>query len=300
MRRRPTGTRGLCLALMLLCPAALAAQRRTASGEPAAMREIVFTATDDGITGPDTVSAQVAVVKLVNRGHEVHEMQWVRLEDQWTLERALEVLRRDGKIQRPTDFGIGPVLPGQTGIAIYKIDTQTRYLLLDFHAAPDGTPWWSKGLRHWLVVRDSLGGDSPVIRAEAGLNIVGSSFRFGNMLKRGNEYVLLEGRQRMAELRRGDNVIQVETTGSGHQVVVMRADSPEAARRYYQWLSGNGRMPDGIVGGLSALPTTRRNFRLYLRMHFEHGTYIVFCPTLHSRTGLPGFRTGEFAQFVVR
>jgi hypothetical protein len=285
-----------------LAAAPLAAQgtQRGARTSQPPTRDVAFTATDIGLTGPDSVAADLVNVKLVNRGHEIHQIRFFLVTTApRTAREAVDSLRQSGRLPGWLNLpagGVGPVAPGQTGVVIQRLQPG-QYVVLDDLLGHDAVVWARKGLARALVVRGSASNVQPMVTASAGL-LVGNAFRFGTMLNRRGENVLLEGRNRLSTLHPGDNIIQIENLGASRSIVLLKTDSPTGMRRFSQWLETGAGDPGGAIAG--GVPNSRIGGRVYLRVRMEHGTYFIFCPQTNPQTRLRGFETGEFAQFIVR
>ena len=266
-----------------------------------------FTVSDAGITGPDTVLTGPVEFRVTNTGTVGHELRFLKM-GRATLEMLRTEMARDNGNLPPLEpnGGVGPVMPGQT-VSVVQLLEPANYAVVSTNRAADGTPWYRKGLLRLLRVTGTLPPNyviqPPVERASAVLLAIGSTWRFGSSLTRGEDRSLqVEGRMRRTEIEQGDITIGVEFRGGApHDLVVMRASGPGAMREYLDWMDGAPR-PLEIVGGIPSL--NAKGTKSYLRVHLAPGPYIVFCPQpVRSREAgeeFFGFQTGEYAQFVVK
>jgi hypothetical protein len=281
---------------------ALAAASR-ATGTPVGPPKVIaFTATDTGITGPDSVPNGAVEIRLTNRGQAPHELRLLRLAPQMTAEQAMAALSQGPDLPRSLSprGGAGPVMPGKSTTVVELLGPGT-YLALCHLNAGDGKAWYTKGVVRTLTVTGVAPArpQPPVIPAGSAIVTSDKTWKFGVSLRTSSQRTLLiEGRNRRTDIPGGDNIIMLEHYGrEGHDAVIMRATEPRQMREYVAWLEGRRPDPPDIVGGIPGLvPQMRAWFHLQL----EPGAYIIFCPNFHQRTGARGFELGEYDQFVVK
>lgn len=243
-------------------------------------------------------TAGLVFLRFTNRSRIVQSANLLAVNDDWQLDTAIARLRA-GQIGRfiANAGGIGATGPGQS-VTISMVLPPGKYLVLSRLPAPDGQPWF----RHGLIAPLVVGGSGPPrepgrIRVSARV-LTDARFQYWRALYASNgREELLSGVTFNEALWAGRHILRFENPGGEHDVVIIRAPNvmPQVMSQY---VSGRPLPPGAVVvGGLGAMPPQGR---LWLHMDMEPGHYFVFCPLVHQRTGLHGFRSGEQAMIVVR
>lgn len=262
-------------------------------------QELAYVITDSGLRGPATIPAGHVVLRLTNETSVYHQIAVMLVPRGRTAEQDMASMRASGQLPRglQASGGIGPIAPGASASMLMRL-SPGHYLVYCQLNARNGDPYFKHGMVTALEMTGEGTARLAYEDATAGMLVTDARWRFGNTTRRGDRRVMYEGRTRMTEVIRGPQTIQIENNGSPtHAFVILKSGDPKAMTAYIAWLDGRGPAPDQVTG-IPALPSG--GAKVYLRVNLLPGAYIAFCPNYHARSGLRGFQTGEFSQFIVR
>jgi hypothetical protein len=285
----------MCFSALMLKPA----QGPTHAPPKPAPHDVSIVLGDSSIQAPAQFEAGHIILKVTNTSHVYHQVALMRVAQGHSAITDLHSLRDTGRMPNGlvASGGLGPLPPGSSASVLIRVPPG-EYLLLCTMNGPKGDPWFRHGMASTIAATGVGESRLAYEDASSGLLVSEARFRFGNTTHQGDRLVLFEGRNRLTEVIRGPQSIQIENAGAvAHAVVLVRSETPEVMRAYVAWQDGRGPAPD-IVGGIPALPVG--GAREYLRVNLPQGSYVIFCPQFHARTGLRGYETGEFSQFVAR
>src|SRR2546430_14263973 len=108
---------------------------------------VTITATDYAFSGPDTIPAGLATLRLVNAGKEPHQAGLVRVDSGKSSAAVEAAMKASGPPPAWVAFVGGPdvVLPGDTANSTQPL-TAGRYFLVCFFPSPDGKLHLEKGM----------------------------------------------------------------------------------------------------------------------------------------------------------
>ena len=284
----------LCFSALTLRPA----QAPTRPQRPVT-HDLTIVIGDSLIRAPTLFDAGHVILKVTNTGKHFHQVALMLVPRGRSAAEDLRTLRTTGRMPGglTASGGLGPLPPGQSASVLMRVPPG-EYLLLCTLNGPGGDQWFKQGMATSIVAQGVGESRFAYEDAASGLLVSEARFRFGNTTHQGDRLVLFEGRNRLTEVIRGPQTIQIENAGGvPHSVVLIKSETPEVMRAYIAWVDGRGPAPD-IIGGVPALPVG--GAREYLRVNLTQGSYVLFCPQFHPRTGLRGYETGEFSQFVAR
>ena len=141
--------------LLAIALAAFAPAPAPGPSLPRAPHVVTVIATDYRLQLPDTLPAGETAVEVVNRGHELHHVLFVRLLGKHTAADLARAMKGDGPPPRWAQMDGGPngVSPGDTSLATTVPLTAGHYAVLCMIPGPDGVPHVAKGMIRDLVVR---------------------------------------------------------------------------------------------------------------------------------------------------
>lgn len=260
---------------------------------------LAYTVTDSALRGPAAFTVGVVTIQVTNRGRRTHLLQLLKILDaRRTIAEARDSISRHDAPPSWTQLrqGVGPVEPGQTISVTVKLDQGGDYLLLDPLAPSGGRSNARNGVVAPLTGTGVMRRGLANMPATAGL-MIANRFRFGNLFRTGDTWTQSESRDRNTELRPGLQTIRIESFVAGAHSIVIARGGTEVMRQYVDWREGRRATPPaGLVGGVAGVFFQSRAF---VQLRLAGGGYIIFCPD-RDRTGMAGYETGEFTQFVVR
>lgn len=243
-----------------------------------------FIAEDYAFTGPDQLESGWRRVRLINRGKDVHQIQFLALPSGKTItdvERALASrsptlpnwLRRHG--------GVNSVAPGNEA----SVDIQLEpggYLLLCGIPDVAGRPHAMRGMVRALRVVEAAPSGEPAPRADATLRLTDFAFALSGPLHAGTRTVHLvnDGRQ-------------------AHEVVLVRLAEGASARDFIERYRPGG-LPNSAgreAGGVTGIDPGRQAF---MHLDLEPGRYGLLCFLADPVTGAPHFSRGMWMDIEVK
>jgi uncharacterized cupredoxin-like copper-binding protein len=278
----------LALVLAACSPAAPAAAPSAAPTEPAAepksIPEITIDAADFSYAAPESINAGWVRVKLTNSGKEPHHVQFLRLNDDVTLEQFQEALQQD---QGPALAlvknmgGVGAIAPTGSAQALINL-TAGDYVLICFVPSPsDHVPHLAKGMIKHIAVQESTGAAAKEPTTD--LTVTMKDFLFD----------LPE------TLPAGPKIIKVTNRGpEPHELNLLRLAEGKTVEDVKQFLTApNGPPPFTPVGGINGLDAGLSG---YIEFDFQPGTYVAICNIPSPKAeGHPHSTLGMIKAFTV-
>lgn len=243
-----------------------------------------FIAEDYAFTGPDQLESGWRRVRLINRGKDVHQIQFLALPSGKTItdvERALASrsptlpnwLRRHG--------GVNSVAPGNEASVAIQLEPGD-YLLLCGIPDVAGRPHAMRGMVRALRVVEAAPSGEPAPRADATLRLTDFAFALSGPLHAGTRTVHLvnDGRQ-------------------AHEVVLVRLAEGASARDFIERYRPGG-LPNSAgreAGGVTGIDPGRQAF---MHLDLEPGRYGLLCFLADPVTGAPHFSRGMWMDIEVK
>lgn len=233
---------------------------------------------------------------FTNRTSTVQQANIVAVAPDPGLEQVLRMLRA-GQIGRfiANAGGFGALGPGRT-MTLSAVLPPGDFAIINRALAPDNRPRFAHGMVAPLRITGTMREPAPR-RVDARI-LTDARFQYWRALYASNgREELLSGVTFNEALRPGPRLLRVENPGGEHEIVIIRTPSvmPQVMSQY---VNGRPLSPGAVVvGGVGPLPPQGR---LWLHLDMEPGNYWVFCPLMHQRTGVHGFRSGEQQMIVVR
>jgi hypothetical protein len=243
------------VAVLLLALAACAKQ--TPPPAPSAVT-VTYTGSEYAFAGPDTVTAGLVTVRLVNAGKEPHQLGLARLDSgKGIVDVAIAMRGRAVPGWMTFVGGTNTVLPGDTATAVQAL-TAGDYLLICFLLAPDGRMHLEKGMERMIVVQ----GAAPAATDPAADNTITLS-----------DYDFTPAHP----LTAGAHTFRVENAGPQvHQLLILRLLTGKSLADFQRWAGSEmmGQPPVRPMGGIFALTKGRHaEFTATLGA----GTYVFVC-----------------------
>jgi hypothetical protein len=271
------------LVLVLGCQAVSPAPTptATAASTAAGSKLVEFDASDYAFEAPETLSAGLTTIRLVNHGQEPHHGQLLRLNDRVTFEQFTAALQQEGEgALRLTSAEGGPGTTGQHGTSEVTLDLKPgSYALACFVAGPDGVPHLVKGmLKPIQVTQPGVTASAPT--AQGVFTMKDFSFEMPTALRAGKAtYKVVNVGPQMHEL----NIVKL-ADGKTAQDLLVWQNAPA------------GPPPFAAVGGINAFSADGSG---YMTLDLEPGTYLAICNVPDPRTGLAHTHLGMIKQFTV-
>jgi hypothetical protein len=245
---------------------------------------VEFGADDHAFTGPEQLESGWQTVRLVNRGRDVHQIQFLGLPPDKTVadvERALTArspslpnwLKRHG--------GVNSVAPGNQASAVINLDAG-EYVLLCGIPDATGRPHAMRGMVRALRVAGAGSAIAPLPRPDATLHMKDFSFSLSEALHAGSRTLRLvnDGRQ-------------------AHELVLIRLAEGASTQDFLaRYRPGGLANPAGKeAGGLTGIDPGRQG---YVALELEPGRYGMLCFLSDPVTGTPHFARGMWMDIEVK
>lgn len=252
--------------------------------------EAVYTATDYDFTGPDSLPAGVVRFRLMNKGHEPHHLQLIKLQPGQTLDDVLAAVVASPDPTRLQDelraFGLdagGPniIAPDEEGYATVTLDPG-NYLMACFIPDHEGTPHVLKGMIQGLRVTDR----PPVVEAEPQTPLTIQMVDFAYSLP--------------AAIPAGRQTVRVTNAGQQyHEAALIRLKTGKSAQDYIAATHPKleHERPGTGIGGLAGLAEGRQG---YFTADFTPGAYALICYLPDIQSEQRHFEKGMVTEFTVK
>lgn len=243
-----------------------------------------FIAEDYVFTGPEQLESGRQTVRLLNRGRDVHQIQFLALPSGKSItdvERALASrspslpnwLRRHG--------GVNSVAPGDEASVSMQLESGD-YLLLCGIPDVAGRPHAMRGMVRALRVVEAAPSGEPAPRADATLRLTDFAFSLSGPLHAGARTVQLvnDGRQ-------------------AHEAVVIRLAEGASAQDFIERYRPGG-LPNSAgleSGGATGIDPGRQ---ASMHLDLEPGRYGLLCFLADPVTGAPHFSRGMWMDIEVK
>lgn len=286
---KPTGTSLLALATFLpVISACTADAPANAADAPAAVAAVapaeVLIRTRDNVfyEAPDTLTAGLTNIRLINDGPMFHHVWLVRLEEGHTVNEFVEHLKQGGPAPSwAVDVG-GPNAPGSPGgetAAILDLKPGT-YALVCVVDLPDGIPHVMKGMVRQLVVVPGTGPAATLPAADVVMTL--------------NDYTF----ETNVPITAGRRTIRVENAATQpHEVLIVRLNEGATAEDFMAAMANpQGPPPGTVLGGVTGIAQGGMN---QITLDFEQGDYALICFVPDASDGKPHFLHGMLEQIHV-
>ena len=258
-----------------------------APADETAIPEIAIEAADFSFTAPETINAGWIRVKLTNNGKEAHHVQFLRLNDDVTLEAFQEALQKGPGAEMTLSKlmgGVGQIAPTLSAQAVLNL-TAGEYVIVCFVPSGDEhVPHLAKGMIKPLTVTVLEAGATAATEPTAELTVTMKDY-------------LIDFPE---TLPAGPRIIKVINNGPDvHELNLLRLEDGKTAEDVSQYLAApKGPPPFVPIGGINGMEPGASG---YVELDLEPGTYVAICyiPTPKSE-GHPHFTRGMIKEFTVQ
>ncbi|HEX2167211.1 MAG TPA: hypothetical protein VHG09_08215 [Longimicrobiales bacterium] len=231
---------------------------------------------------PDTLTAGLTNIRLINEGPSFHHVWLVRLEDGHTVTELVEAFKAGGP---PPSWAIdvgGPNAPGAPGgetAAIVDLEPGT-YALLCVVDVPDGIPHVMKGMAREVVVVPGTGQAATLPEADIVMTL--------------NDYTF----DTNVPITVGRHTIRVENAADQpHEVLIVKLNEGATAEEFMAAMAAQQGPPPGtVLGGITGIANGGMN---QVTLEFEQGDYALICFVPDASDGRPHFMHGMLQQVHV-
>lgn len=253
-------------------------------GNPAEAEVQSFTAEEYAFTGPEQMEAGWQTVDLINRGRDVHQIQFLGLPAGKTAEDVRQALAGrmpslPGWLRR--HGGVNSVAPGNQASVVINLDPGTYVLLCGIPDAT-GRPHAMRGMVRPLRVVEA---GSPAAPATSGDTTVSLKDFFFSLNK---------------PLTTGARILHVKNDGKqAHELVLIRLAQGASTQDFIaDYRPGGAANPAGMeAGGVTGIDPGRE---AYVHLNVEPGRYGLMCFLADPVTGIPHFTRGMVMDLDVR
>jgi hypothetical protein len=244
-------------------------------------RSVEFDASDYTFNTPDSLPSGITTIRLINRGHEPHHAQLLRLNDGVTFDDFTAALQQEGEgALRLVSGAGGPGAVDPTGESEVTLDLKPgMYALACFISGPDGVPHLMKGMLKPIQVTDASDAPAPP-EIQGTFTMKDFTFDMPDTLPPGRQtYAVVNAGPQMHEL----NVLKL-APGKTSQDVIDWANAPA------------GPPPFEADGGMNAFSADGSG---YMTLDLQPGTYVAICNVPDPASGQPHAHLGMIRQFTV-
>ncbi|MBO0884472.1 MAG: hypothetical protein J2P17_29895 [Mycobacterium sp.] len=242
---------------------------------------VEFDASEYSFNTPDTLTAGLTTIRLVNLGQEPHHAQLLRLNDGVTFDQFTATLQQEGEgALRLVSGAGGPGTVDPNGKSEVTLDLKPgMYALACFVSGPDGVPHLMKGMLKPIQVTDGVEASTPP-EVQGTFTMRDFTFDLPATLPAGvATYAVVNSGPQMHEL----NVLKL-APGKSAQDVVDWETTP------------TGPPPFEAVGGMNAFSTGGSG---YMTVDLESGSYVAICNVPDPASGIAHAHLGMIRQFTV-
>jgi hypothetical protein len=244
--------------------------------------ELVVRAADYSFSAPDTVTAGLVSLRLVNDGREMHQVQLLRI----SRGHSFEQLRESAAGGNPLPDWVTPVggidASGPRDNARVVLGVAAgQYAMICFIPSPaDHRPHYSKGMLRSLVVREARAPGPGEPAADGRIILNDYSFTI------------------TPTLRSGRHTLRVENAAAQpHEVVIARLAPGKTMSDLLDWIMGRGGpRPGEPAGGTTAIAAGGVNF---LTADFAPGNYVLLCFVPDASDGRPHLAHGMLSRLRI-
>ncbi len=255
-----------------------------AASPPSEPPVVTIVAKDFAFEGPDSITAGMVTIKLVNQGPQLHHVQFVRLTEGKTYDEFLAALK-EMKPGTPLPKWIldvaGPNAPVPGGEQSLTQELQPgTYAMTCFIDTPDHVPHVAKGMVHSLTV---LPNNAPSAAAPvADVTVKMSDYQW----------------EISPVITSGKHVIRIENTAAqSHELFLVQLAPGKTAQDLMKWSETyQGPPPGKPMGGITGMATGQV---AYLPVDLGAGEYLLMCFLPDAKDGKPHLAHGMIKQLTV-
>jgi plastocyanin len=253
----------------------------------AGMPEVTFEATDYGFNGPDTIPSGLISARVVNKGKDLHHIQFLRLNDGKTLQEFMAAAKGDpsivyGKLSwLKYDGGPNAVIPGESASAVVYLEPG-NYVVACIVPSPKGVPHVNLGMVKGLTVKGPA--TSGVSEPKAAVTITARDFNFAPD----------------KPIAAGTQTIRFENAGTQpHELLLVQLPPSKTIKDFADaFAPGHSGPPPGKpLGGVTGL---YEGGHAFFTANIEPGHYGLICFFEDPTKKAPHFALGMLYDFEVK
>lgn len=266
--------------LLLLLAACATPEPKPAATTAAEPPTVTITATDFAFQVPDTVTAGLTRVRLMNAGQDLHHAYLVRLEPGHTVSELVGAMKGDVLPPWASSAG-GPNTPAPGGEANATVElVPGDYAIICIIPSMEGVRHTAKGMAASFTVVPSEGNAAAAPAADATIRLVDYAF------------------EAVPPLSSGRRTIRIENAASqDHEIVIMRLAPGKHPVDFLTWFAKPDGPPPVIpVGGISPVKAGGSN---YVTVDLEPGQYAFYCFVPDAKDGKEHVEHGMMTEVTV-
>ena len=248
-----------------------------------AAHTLTITSYEYTLLAPDTVSAGVVTVRLVNRGKEGHQVAFGRLDDSSSLTRVMRTLVEDKKRTTGVHWvgGVENASPKGESDATLVL-RPGRYVILCAYEGDDGHAHVSHGMLRALVVTPGASPADTILPA-------------ASTVARLTDYAI----DFAPSLHAGRQLVRVENRGThAHHLIVARIVGNATAAEIVKWDGKSKPAPIEDIGEGGAILEPGQAEVIPLTL--SPGRYMFACVLSDSTGAKPHFLLGMTKEVAIR
>jgi len=243
----------VAIALCALGAGGFGAAARSAAPSPA---RVEVDAVDDAYVMPSLVKGGVVAMRFRNRGKELHEFAFGRIDKGHTFAEAVQAFDQGTEAAWFHDLGGPGLLTPGAEITITRTLPAGTYFFIDAVPNTKGVPHYKLGMARSFTIAGNSGAELPKATAV----ITAEKTRFA-----------------VPQLRAGLQTIELRNragSGRGFQLVTLNHGKTEAdAKRWAHSIESTGKLPPGPMAMtfLGAMQTIPNDTSVYLTVNLQAG-----------------------------
>ncbi len=275
----------LAAAAVSCAPGDKAAATDTTAVGAAAPTVVTIVASDYSYDAPDTISAGMVTLRLVNNGPEMHHVQLLRLTDGKTyadLEAGLKTMQPGAPMPPWIHEVAGPNTPVPGGeVSLIEELPAGNYAIMCMIPSPDHVPHFAKGMMRPLTVIPATGARASAPTADVTVSMSDYAWQVSPALTAGKHMIKLENSATQA-----------------HEMVLLLLAPGKTSADFLQWFEKQeGPPPAKPMGGISGLA---KGDVAYLPVDLPAGEYALLCFLPDVQDGKPHIAHGMVTQLTVQ
>ena len=243
---------------------------------PAMPQEFTIHARDFAFTAPDTLTAGMTTIHLVNDGPGLHHAQLLWIDSGKT---TLDAMTEIPKAQKFPAWlvpvgGPNAANPGDT-ITVSQNLIPGNYVWICFVDMPGGVPHYKEGMFLPLTVVQAPGASAPAPTADINVSLRSFAFDFSAPLTAGRHTFM---------------VTTADTSAQSHELVMVRLAPGKTGQDLLNYIQ----KPDGPPPGrpIAGVSDVTAHMPVYFTADITPGDYLLICFLPDATDGKPHFMHG--------
>lgn len=259
----------------------------TAASSTVAAVPAVYTivAKDFSYEAPDTITAGMVTLRLVNQGPELHHVQILKLDDGKTaadLEAGLKQMKPDSPPPPWVHEVAGPNSPVPGGEQSVTQDLAPgNYVLICFIPSADKMPHAMKGMMKALTIVPATSANAAAPTADITVKMTDYAWTV------------------TPELTAGAHVLKIENEAAqAHELFILQLAPGKTVADLAKWVGEmKGPPPGKPIGGITGM---MKGTTVYVPVNLEPGEYGMYCFLPDAKDGKMHVEHGMMKQFSVK